>query len=176
MTRRASSNPAVRADDGRAELYAAESVAFEGTDIEEVVGHEAVSRLVADVTRGSWWPGPPVRVSAARSDAASSRCVVVSGGGSPRSVDIRLAAGQATVATAAHELAHALAGPEHGHDGVFRRAYLDIILIATNLDSTDRRGRLHVTQLSSALQAAGLDTGERAWPVPSATVAGPIAL
>ena len=84
MTGRAFANPVVRADDGRAELYAAESVAFEGTDIEEVVGLEAVSRLVADVIQGSWWPGPPVRVSAARSDAASSRCVVVAAGGSQR--------------------------------------------------------------------------------------------
>ena len=88
---------------------------------------------------------------------------------------IRFAASQATVATAAHELAHALAGVAHGHDEVYRRAYLDVVEVITNLDPTDRRGEIHVRQLAEAFAAAGLRLGPRSWPAPPDS-AGAIAL
>jgi hypothetical protein len=81
-----------------------------------------------------------------------------------------------TVATLAHELAHALAGSAAGHDAVFRIAYADVVGVITNLASTDRRRDLHVHQLLEAFTAAGLPVGARRWPAPPAATTGAIAL
>ena len=81
-----------------------------------------------------------------------------------------------TVATAAHELAHVLAGPGRAHDPVFRQAYLDVVRVMTNVDSTDRRHDVHVQQLLGAFGTAGLGVGERSWPAPPAAVGGAFAL
>jgi hypothetical protein len=149
-------------DCGRAEVYAAEAAAFDGTDLELVRSFGEVSSMIAVVVDGSWWPGPPVRVVAARRDAASSSARERA----DASTVIRLAAEQTTIATAAHELAHALAGPRTGHSPVFLAAYLDVVAVVTNLDSRDRRHRLHVDQLRDALVVAGLVVGTRTWPPP----------
>ena len=158
-------------DTDRSAVYAAELAAFDGTDLELVVGVEPLAALVDRLTAGQWWPGPGVVLRPARSDARSSttRCADVG-------ATIRLAHSQATVATAAHELAHALAGVGAGHDGRFRAAYLDVIAVITNLEPTDRRGPLHMDQLRIAFAADGLDVAPRSWPAPPATIAGPIAL
>jgi len=158
-------------DADRAAVYAAELSAFDGTDLELVVGLERLSALADELTAGEWWPGPDVVVRPARSDArnSSTRCAAPG-------ATIRLASGQATVATAAHELAHALVGVGAGHDGRFRAAYLDVVAVVTNLDPTDRRGALHVDQLRIAFAADGLDVASREWPAPPSTIAGPIAL
>jgi hypothetical protein len=166
-------------DRDRAELYAAELSAFDGTDLESVVGFSAVSSALRDVVDGSWWPGPAVVVRRARSDARTSttRCSS-SVGATTRTMTttIRFAPQQTTIATAAHELAHALAGPAAGHDASFRRAYLDIVAVITNRSSLDRRGDLHVEQLHRAFESAGLSIAPRRWPSPPSAVAGPIAL
>ena len=156
-------------DSDRAAVYACELAAFDGTDLEVVVGVDDLVQRAQRVLAGEWWPGPAVVVRSARSDARSSstRC-------DTDHAVIRLAAGQATVATAAHELAHALAGASHGHGPTFRRAMLDVVEEITNIDSADRRGTLHVDQLAAAFDAAGLTVGERRWPAPDA--AGPIPL
>jgi hypothetical protein len=159
-------------DCGRAEVYAAEVAAFDGTDLELVRSLDEVSSLIAAVVEGPWWPGSPVRVLAARRDAASSSARERA----DASTVIRLAAGQTTIATAAHELAHALAGPAEGHSPIFLAAYLDVVAVVTNLDSRDRRHRLHVDQLRDALVAAGLATGPRAWPPPPEASGTAIAL
>ena len=159
-------------DFGRAEVYAAETVAFDGTDLEVIRSFDEVSTVVTSVVEGSWWPGTPVRVVAARRDAASSSARE----GADASTVIRLAADQTTIATAAHELAHALAGPAAGHSALFLAAYLDVIAVVTNLDSRDRRHRLHVDQLREALVAAGLVVGARAWPPPTEASGTAIAL
>lgn len=146
----------------RAELYAAEIAAFDGTDLEEIRSLDDVSAVIASVVDGQWWPGPPVTVVATRRNAGSSSA-------SERvdaSIVIRLAAEQTTIATAAHELAHALAGPKEGHSELFVAAYLDVVAVVTNLDSRDRRHRLHVEQLRHALAAVGLVAGDREWPPP----------
>jgi hypothetical protein len=162
----------VSADCGRAELYAAETAAFDGTDLESVRPFDDVVAAIEAVTGGAWWPGGTVRVVAARRDARSS---------SARHVDeattvIRLTAAQATFATAAHELAHALAGPAVGHSPVFLAAYLDVVAVITNLDSRDRRRELHVRQLRDAFDDAGLVIGERRWPAPPESTGTAIAL
>jgi hypothetical protein len=158
-------------DSDRSAVYAAELAAFDGTDLELVVGVERLAAVVDRLTAGEWWPGPIVDVRSARSDARSSSTRCAASGAT-----IRLADNQATVATAAHELAHALAGAGAGHDSRFRAAYLDVIAVVTNLDPTDRRGSLHVDQLRTAFAADGLDVDARGWPAPPPTIDGPIAL
>lgn len=152
------------ADRDRAQVYAAELAAFDGTDLEDVIGVETVAAAISVVVSGSWWPGRRVTVREMRSDARSSatRCAV----DGVDAADIGLAATQATVATGAHELAHALAGVEHGHDAMYRRAHLDVVLAMTNLDRATGRGILHVDQLIRAYAAAGLTVADRTWRPP----------
>lgn len=165
-----------RPDSERTALYAAELVAFDGTDLESRLGQSAIAGRVRAVVTGEWWPGPRVEIRRARADAlvSSARCCAESGIGSL--VIIRLASEQTTVATAAHELAHALAGIAAGHGPEFRAAYLDVIAVITNLDSTDRRRGLHVDQLLDALVASDLEVGGRRWPSPAIEDVGPIVL
>ena len=158
------------ADRGRSEVYASETAAFDGTDLETVRPLDSVRAVIDTIIAGEWWPGPSVRVAVTRADSASS-CARTLGDGA---VEIRLATPQATWATAAHELAHALAGVDRGHGPVFRRAYLDVVEELTNVAVGERRGRLHVDQLADAFAAAGLAVGERAWPAP--TSGAPFAL
>ncbi len=158
-------------DHERAAVYAAEAVAFDGTDLEDLVGIERVSDVVRALALGAWWPGPPIEVRPARSDAGSSSARCRAAG-----TTIRIAAPQATIATGLHELAHALAGADSGHGERFRAALLDVVAVATNLDSTDRRRRLHVDQLAAAFRTAHLAVGSRSWPAPPDEAGGAIAL
>jgi hypothetical protein len=154
-------------DVGRTEVYGCELAAFDGTDLEDVRPYDEIAAVVQRLVGDAWWPGPPVKVETARRGAESSATHgPVTTGSRGSSVLIRLAVSQATVATAAHELAHALAGVAHGHDDVYRRAYLDVIEVITNLDPTDRRGATHVHQLADAFAAARLSIGPRSWPAP----------
>jgi hypothetical protein len=156
-------------DRQRSEVYAAELAAFDGTDLEVVRPLGDVVTLIHTVVAGEWWPGPTVTAVAMRADARSSCARTVPGG-----VEVRLATPQATWATAAHELAHALAGVDAGHDALYRRAMLDVVEVVTNTATGARRGLLHVEQLAGAYRAAGLDVADRTWPRPDA--GGPIAL
>lgn len=159
------------ADCGRSEVYAAEAAAFDGTDLEATMSFDVVARLIESVVRGEWWPGPAVHVRPARRDAASS-----SASADGKVTVIRLAAGQLTIATAAHELAHALAGPAAGHSPVFLAAYLDVVAVITNVDSRDRRHHLHVVQLRDSFAAVGFTAGRRNWPAPPDSIGAAIAL
>ena len=161
------------ADLGRAQVYAAELAAFDGTDLEDVVGVGKVAAAIRAVVETSWWPGRDVTVREMRSDARSSatRCAL----DGADAADIGLAATQATIATGAHELAHVLAGVGHGHDATFRRAHLDVVFAMTNTDRATGRGELHADQLGLAYGAAGLAVADRNWPKPP-PVGGPIAL
>jgi hypothetical protein len=168
-------DPGPAADAGREAVYAAELDAFDGTDLETVVGFDDIVGICAQVTRGPWWPGPTIELRRARADSGSSsaRCVPTAGGAH---MVVRIAASQTTRATIAHELAHALAGVEAGHGPRFRRALLDVVLVLTNASSTDRRARLHHDQLAKSFEVFGLPVAERRWPAPPADLAGPIAL
>jgi hypothetical protein len=159
-------------DCGRTEVYAAEAAAFDGTDLELVRSFDEVSSVIAAIVEGPWWPGPQVGVVVARRDAMSSSARERA----DASTVIRLAADQTTIATAAHELAHALAGPGAGHSPTFLAAFLDVVAVVTNLDSCDRRHRLHVDQLRDALVAVGLVVGARTWPAPPEASGTAIAL
>lgn len=163
-------------DVGRTAVYACEVAAFDGTDLEEVTTVDAIARLIGRLVADRWWPGPPVRVEAARRDAGSSGTHGPIAASKSVPMTIRISRAQATIATAAHELAHALAGVEHGHDALYRRAYLDVVEVITNLDPTDRRADLHTRQLAQAFAAGGLEVAARRWPSPGPDTGGAIAL
>src|SRR3954447_8522005 len=99
-------------DPGQAAVAEAEEAAFGGTTLDAPSTREELTARVHRLVAGEWWRanGPPVHVVAPRRSTRSStarRC----GDG----VEIRLSAEQLTTATAAHELAHALARIGHRH-------------------------------------------------------------
>ena len=133
----------------------AEEAAFGGTTLDAPSTREALSALVHALVAGEWWRhnGPPVHVVAPRRSTRSStarRC----GDG----VEIRLAAEQLTTATAAHELAHALAGIDHGHDATFRAAHVDVVAVIGGHDAGVR--------LTDAYLTFGLAVAQRRWSAP----------
>jgi len=162
-------------DSERTALYAAELAAFEGTDLERLRTFAELAAVVDEVLSAPWWPGPHVELQRTRADSRSSstRC---DSHRDDRLVRIRLAPNQLTVATVAHEMAHALAGVDVGHGPIFRAAYVDMVAMITNIDSTDRRLDLHVKQLVDACAAAGIAIGGRNWPAPPSSASGAIAL
>jgi hypothetical protein len=139
-------------DRGRAEVYAAELAAFEGTELEAVVGFHELVALAERVMSEAWWPKGRVRVRRARADARSSATRHTS-----RAV-IHLAAPQMTPATLVHELAHVLAGVEAGHGALFRRAHVDVASFAFGVE----RG----SWLSTAYASSRLSLGTRRWAQP----------
>jgi len=156
-------------DHGRAEVYAAELAAYDGTELETVVGFDDLVMLADRVMSEAWWSGGRVAVRRARSDARSSATRHTS------RTAIHLAAPQMTRATLIHELAHVLAGVDAGHGALFRRAHVDVACFAFG----SGRGRW----LEAAYASAGLTLAGRRWPPPDSTRAaadsmelGPIAL
>ena len=144
------------ADDGRTAAYAAEDAAFGGTDLDREVELDELRAVAARVTTSDWWGacgGPPVAVDLARAGAHSSSARDGGGG-----VAIRLAAGQRTAGTLAHELAHALAGVAHGHDATFRAAVLDVAAMVA--------GAPTAAGLADAYEQLAVPAGRRAWPAP----------
>jgi hypothetical protein len=140
-------------DDGRAEVYAAELAAYDGTDLETVVPFDELVTLAARVTGEPWWPATRrVALRAARSDARSSTTRWRGG------IVVRIAAPQATPATVVHELAHVLAGPSAGHGAAFRRAHVDLASAAF--------GAERASWLEAAYRASGLTLGARTWQRP----------
>ena len=150
-------------DTGREEVYAAELAAFDGTDLEAAVPFDDLVVLAGVLTTSRWWPaGRQVVVRRARRDARSSTTRWHAG------ATVAVADAQATPATLVHELAHVLAGPEAGHGPVFRRAHVDLAVVAFG---GDRGG-----WLADAYADVGLTLGARRWAAPPAGAAGPIAL
>ena len=144
-------------DVGRAEVYAAELAAFDGTELESVVGQHDAAALVARITAAAWWP-PDRRVElrVARRDASSSHTRWVQG----RTI-VSLAATQRTPATVVHELAHVLAGPQARHGPVFRRAHVDL--------ACEAFGAGRGAWLEAAYRDAGLALGPRWWAATGST-------
>ena len=149
-------------DHGRAEVYAAELAAYEGTELETVVAFDDLVVLAGRVMSEAWWPRARVQVRRARSDARSSATRHTS------RTAIHLAAPQMTPATLIHELAHVLAGVDAGHGALFRRAHIDLANFAFGSD----RGRW----LEAAYASAGLALGDRRWPPPARPAANSMAL
>ena len=148
-------------DRGRAEVYAAELAAYDGTDLEAVVAFDELVALAERVTSEAWWPAGRVPVRRARSDARSSATRH-----NARAV-IHLAGPQMTPATLIHELAHVLAGVAAGHGELFRCAHVDLASFAFGSE----RGHW----LAATYAGAGLSVGTRRWPQPPLAGA-PVAL
>jgi hypothetical protein len=145
-------------DAGRTAVYEAEDAVFGGTFLDEIRPLAELVRAAAEVTTGEWWSsagGPPVRVVAARRGAASSSARARS---AREHVEVRLAGAQQDLATLAHELAHALAGVQHGHDGTFRAALVDVSALLA--DGSVSRA------LEGAYRSLGVPAGQRRWPPP----------
>ena len=138
-------------------MSAAEETAFGGTDLDAPLDRRSAERRIAEVD------GRPVvaivrpdgrRVGAAGGDALVERRATGAG-----RVGIRLSDEQLTVATVAHELAHALAGVDHGHDATFRAAYVDVVAVLAGAASGGGARARRST-------AMGVAAGDRRWPPP----------
>lgn len=135
---------------------AAEETAHGGTDRETARPFTALQQLAERVVEGDWWRqtgAPPVVMRTARSSARSSSARTAGG-----AVEIRLAGGQHDEATVIHELAHALAGLEHGHDATFRRANIDVAAVVAGASAAGA--------VADAYRAFGLEVAVRRWPPP----------
>ncbi|HUF97188.1 MAG TPA: hypothetical protein VMM60_03590 [Ilumatobacter sp.] len=144
------------ADDGRADVYAAEVAAFEGTTFEEITPLDELVQLASQLCAAGWWPHGHIAVVGARSDASSSS-TRQHGGGPPV---VRLAAPQMTPATLVHELAHVLAGVSAGHGPLFRQAYVDLASAAFGAEPS--------SWLAAQFDSFGLGRAQRRWEVPPA--------
>lgn len=145
-------------DRGQVAVAAVEEATFGGTRADIPVDREELHRRLADVVDGPWWRrcGPPVTWSTPRRSTRSSTARTHPTVG--RGVEIRLAEGQLTTATVAHELAHALAGLTAGHGERFRAAHVDVVALLCGA----RAGE----SLAASYGAFGLAVGDRAWPAP----------
>lgn len=146
------------ADRGREAVYAAEEAAFGGTTLGERRSLRELQGRASMIVDGDWWRqagGPAVDVVVARSTARSSSARH----DARHAAVIRLAAGQLDEVTIAHELAHLLAGIDHGHDDRFRAALLDVVALVA--------GPRAASMLLDAYAAFGLTAGRRAWPPPA---------
>lgn len=152
-----------RCDRGQTAVGAAELAAFGGTDLETQRPLEELAARAAAVCATPWWGragGPAVRIGPARSTARSSSARAGRPGGAGRGpVTIRLAPGQRDLATVGHELAHALAGVEHGHDERFRAAAVDVLAVLA--------GAAAAEELRRAFASHGLAVAARPWPPPA---------
>ena len=142
---------------GRGDVYAAEEDAFGGTDLDAETSLEALVALAATVTAGEWWScaGHPACASRRRrspphSSSARGRRV--------GRACVRLAGGQLTPGTLTHELAHALAGVDAGHDGRFRAAHVDVVAFVAGAGAA--------ADLARAYGAAGLTVGRSGLAIP----------
>jgi hypothetical protein len=140
-------------------LSAAEEMAFGGTDLDDLLGREVAERRIAQLTAGPWWRscGPTVIASAPRGGMRSSRTL-----DRPGHVGIQLSDEQLNLATVAHELAHALAGIEHGHDATFRAAFVDVVAVLA--------GAASASMLGEAFDTMRAPAGNRQWPPPHRAV------
>jgi hypothetical protein len=148
-------------DLGREAVYAAEEAALGGTDFDAPRPFADLVELAAGVVAGSWWQacgGPRLELVAARAGAVSSSART----GTRHGVLVRLASGQLTAATVAHELAHALTGVASGHDKRFRAVHVDVVALLG--------GRSLADDLQRCYADHGVAPGARAWPPPHRAV------
>jgi hypothetical protein len=144
------------ADAGREATYAAEDDAFGGTELDDEVGLGRLAAIAAGIAAGEWWRScgaPAVSVVAARTGARSSSARPAADG-----AGVRIAAEQCNLGTLTHELAHALAGVERGHDARFRAAHVDVVAMAVDA--------AHAAALRGSYRDHGVPAGRRAWPAP----------
>lgn len=154
------------ADVGREAVYAAEIAAFGGTRFESLTPYPDLVEQAGVIIGAPWWPHGEIEVVPSRADASSSSARQAA----DRRPVVRLATPQMTPATLIHEFAHVLAGVEHGHDGLFRRAHVDLVGYAFGDEPAD--------WLLDSYASMTLEPGTRAWMAPPLrrTAGGPVAL
>lgn len=138
-------------------MYAAEEAAFGGTDLDVAASLDALATVTARIVGGDWWKscsGPAVELVAAAAGVTSSSARSVAG----ERIVVRLTSDQLTLATLTHELAHAFAGTEHGHDSRFRAALVDLTAVVAGADLA--------LALADRYVDFGVSAGDRAWPPP----------
>jgi hypothetical protein len=141
-------------DAGREAVYAAEERAFGGTDLDDVEPLDDLRAIGSAVTVSDWWRSaraPTVAIDPTRAGSSSARR-------HGDAVVIRLAADHHTRGTLCHELAHALAGIDHGHDATFRAAHVDVVAMIA--------GAAAATGLVSVYAELGVPPSRRRWPPP----------
>lgn len=162
--RAAADRPASSADVGRSAVAAVETAAFGGTTLDDIVGRSRAEAWVSDVVAGPWWlqAGPPVIVRRPRVSTRSSSARVAFDDqrrfGIRAPVEVQLADEQCSLATVAHELAHALAGVGAGHGPRFRAAHVDLVSVLA--------GHSAAGFLAECYGRFGLDVPVRRWPEP----------
>ena len=147
------------ADRERAQVYAAENAAFEGTSIESIVDFADLTALAVRVTSNDWWPSPPPIVKQARNDASTSTTVWRVG----QPPEVRITRPQQTRGTLVHELAHVLAGRNAGHGSLYRSAHLTVAESALGSEPAGWLGQ--------AYRDFGLTIGPARWPRGSGAIA-----
>jgi hypothetical protein len=142
-------------DIGRAAVAAVEEAAFGGTTLDDVLGREVLEQFLEGVAAGPWWGrcGPAIAVSSPRAGSRSSSARECGNG-----VEIRFTDEQLTLATVAHELAHALVGVDRGHDPMFRAAHVDVTAVLAGTDVA--------SALAESYSAFDLTVADRTWPAP----------
>jgi hypothetical protein len=142
-------------DNGQAAVAAVEDAAFGGTTFDQPAVRRVVEECIGGVLAGPWWRanGPAVVVVTPRRSARSSNARTCGDG-----VQIRLTDEQLTVGTVVHELAHALAGVDRGHDAVFRAAHVDVTALLG--------GPSMASALRTAYRDFQLDVADRQWSGP----------
>lgn len=146
-------------------VAAAESAAFEATAFDAPIDRARLAAEFAGLIAGPWWhqcfAGSPPVVSLVtppvRTQTSTARSV---GGG----FEIRVADGQLSLSTLAHELGHVLAGLSAQHDPLFRAAYADAAAAMAGTELGD--------WLREAFAGFGLPVAERRWPPPFAVSGG----
>jgi hypothetical protein len=147
------------ADNQRAQVYAAENAAFDGTSIETIVDFAELTALAERVTDSGWWPLGRLVVKQARSDASTSTTVWRPG----QPPEVRITRPQQTRGTLVHELAHVLAGRDAGHGPLYRSAHLSVAESALGAEPA--------MWLEQAYRDFGLTIGPARWPRGSSAIA-----
>lgn len=139
-------------DEQRQSVYDAESVAFAGSVFVSSLGMFELSRAARRLAAlGAWRAagGAAIVVHEARADAQRSRAYRSRG-------EIRIATGQDSIATLAHEAAHLIS--DDGHGPKFRRGQVEVLRV---LAGGEAAARLEWAYSEQSLELAG---GE-AWAV-----------
>lgn len=140
-------------------VAAAESAAFDATGFDAPIARAELQAAFTAATGLGWWSecfaGAPPRLQLITPPARTLTSTARQGDGG---FEIRIADGQLTRSTLAHELAHVLAGLAAQHDPLFRRAYVDVATVVGEAQTGE--------WLLAAFDAFALTVAERRWPPP----------
>lgn len=142
-----------------AAVAAAEAAAFGGTGFDAPISRVELQRAFDSLIAQEWWSacfaGAPPSLTLVTPPA---RTLTSTARRREGSFEIRVADGQLSRATLAHELAHVLAGLGTRHDALFRRAYVDVASVVGDVVTGE--------WLAAAFDEVALALAWRRWPAP----------